>query len=71
MAQDLDGKMHCCEKCRSAGELIYRRDFDEYWCESCVDNEAEAAWDRHQEDLMENGPGPSLLEQQIEARKLK
>ena len=36
-------------------------------CEPC----REKAWDRQQERLMEDGPGPSLLEQQIEARKFK
>lgn len=32
---------------------------------------AEAQWERHQESLMENGPGPSLLDQQREAMKFK
>lgn len=36
-------------------------------CENCQ----EAAYMRHQERLMEDGPGPSLIEQQIEAMKLK
>ena len=36
-------------------------------CEPC----REKAYDRYQEDLMETGGGPSLLEQQREARKLK
>lgn len=36
-------------------------------CEPC----RERAWDREQERLMETGGGPSLLEQQIEAMKLK
>lgn len=62
-----------CEHCSRAlsGPGIYVEALDEYWCESCVDNRDEAAWQRYQDDLMENGPGPSLLEQMAEARKLK
>lgn len=63
---------HRCEKCREPNfDLCYRPHLDEYWCGSCIDNEAEAAYDRHQQDLMENGLGPTLAEQQAEARKLK
>lgn len=36
-------------------------------CDACQ----ERAYDRHQESLMESGPGPSLLDQQREATKLK
>ena len=36
-------------------------------CERC----RERALDRQQERLMEDGPGPSLRDQQIEAMKLK
>ena len=36
-------------------------------CESC----RERAYDRHQEYLMETGGGPSLIEQQREAWKMK
>lgn len=36
-------------------------------CENC----RERAYVLHQERLMENGPGPSLLDQQIEAMKYK
>lgn len=60
-----------CEVAIEENDLIYERDLDEYWCDNCLDNRAEAAWERHNESLMENGPGPTLLEQQIEARKLK
>lgn len=35
------------------------------------DNHQEAAYDRQQTKLMEDGPGKSLQEQQAEARKLK
>jgi len=71
MSRDPDGKLHCCEKCRYAGDLIYRKDLDEYWCEDCITNENEVAWDRYQESLMEGGGPPSLKEQMAEARKLK
>ncbi len=36
-------------------------------CEPC----RERAWDHQQERLMEDGPGPSLLEQQQAARRFK
>lgn len=36
-------------------------------CDSCQ----ERAYDRHQENLMEDGPGPSLLDQQRAAYNIK
>ncbi len=62
-----------CEHCSAgmSGPGIYMEDLDEYWCDNCADNYHEAAYDRHQESLMENGPGPSLRDQQEAARKLK
>jgi uncharacterized protein with PIN domain len=36
-------------------------------CENC----RERRWDRQQERLMEDGPGPSLLDQQIAAMRFK
>lgn len=36
-------------------------------CEGC----RERAWDRHQEDLMEGGGGPSLQQQAQDAYKIK
>jgi DNA-directed RNA polymerase subunit RPC12/RpoP len=65
--------MYKCERCSHAmhGQGFYNEAEDEYWCGSCVDNANEAAWERHQESLMENGPGPSLAEQQAAARKFK
>lgn len=46
---------------------------NEGWCANDVLCERcrERAWDRHQERLMEDGPGPSLLDQQIAAQRLK
>jgi hypothetical protein len=64
--------LRLCEHCSIAQHaLFYNEAQDEYWCENCIDNANEAAWERHQQDLMENGPGPSLAEQQAAARKLK
>lgn len=62
-----------CEKCarKLNGEVAYREDLDEVWCHSCADNAAEAAYDRQQERLMEDGPGASLLDQQRAAYKIK
>jgi hypothetical protein len=61
-----------CEQCgRRIHEGVYMLDQDEYWCESCADNEAERAGMAAIESLMENGPGPSLRDQQAAARKLK
>jgi hypothetical protein len=40
---------------------------DTVMCENC----REAAYDREQERLMEDGPGPSLIEQQQAAYKIK
>ena len=59
-----------CKHCGWSGALAYNETHDEYWCESCLDKEA--AYDRHQEWLMEtSGGGPTLAEQQAAARKLK
>jgi hypothetical protein len=40
---------------------------EEIVCENC----RERAYDEHQESLMESGAGPTLLEQQIAAMRLK
>lgn len=37
------------------------------WCLQCREN----AYQKHQDKLMEDGPGPSLLQQQQEAMKFK
>jgi hypothetical protein len=46
-------------------------EYGEFICASCEQDAAEAAWERHQDWLMENGPGPTLAEQQETARRLK
>jgi hypothetical protein len=55
-----------CEHCERAFEedtLTYRKDEDEYWCDACIDMEAEAAWERQQERDMESPPETSREEQ--------
>ncbi len=46
-------------------------DFDEPLCNLCAENLNEATYERQQESLMETGGGPTLLEQQIAALKIK
>jgi ssDNA-binding Zn-finger/Zn-ribbon topoisomerase 1 len=64
MSRDPDGKTHGCEKCGGCTELHYRRDYDEYWCESCIENENEAAAERQQERDLEDPP-ETMREQQL------
>lgn len=47
--------------------------FGEYVCDDCLQNRAEAAWERHCEAFHDGGSSwpRSLQEQQIEARRLK
>lgn len=56
---------HRCEKCgeRRDGGLVYRDDDDEYWCESCMDNEVEDAYMRQQEANLESPPKSAREEQ--------
>lgn len=62
-----------CTKCgcETKGEVAWVH--EEEWCHPCADNEAEAAWERHCEDFHDGGSTRfnSLLNQQIEAMKLK
>lgn len=48
--------IHKCEKCGTAPAVSHREDVDEYWCASCIDNEAEAAYDRQQAANLESPP---------------
>lgn len=64
-----------CEKCACElnGEAAHIEAVDEIWCHSCADNAAEAAYERHCEAYHDGGATQfrSLLDQQIEAQKLK
>jgi hypothetical protein len=56
--------MHLCERCRAlVAALGYNKDHDEYWCESCFDNEAEAAYERQQARDLESPPESARVEQ--------
>lgn len=48
-------------------------EYGEFICESCEQNRAESAWERHCEDFHDGGCTRfnSLLDQQIAAQKLK
>lgn len=48
-------------------------DYGEFVCSECLDNEAEAAWERHCEAFHDGGAVQlkTLEQQQIEARRLK
>lgn len=53
-----------CEHCGSAfGAPEYNESVDEYWCESCIDNENEAAYDRQQAANLESPPESAREEQ--------
>ena len=57
----------CDETCDPIKDPHCLCDFNITLCENC----REAAYDRQQERLMEGGGGPSLIEQQREAWKIK
>lgn len=59
-----------CDVCDRPADVI-NEDDDTIMCNSCLDNAAEAAWERYNEYLMETGGGPSLRDQQIAAQKFK
>lgn len=61
----------CCGEGHLKSELVHDADYEEFVCVSCIENRNEAAYDRHQEWLMETGGGPSLIEQQQAAYKIK
>lgn len=61
-----------CEKCADLTDNC-PDDNDEIFCDNCLQNAAEAAWERHCEAYHDGGATQfrSLLDQQIEAQKLK
>ena len=54
-----------CDECGAIGPDA--TDDGDALCDDCAQNRAEAAWER----LCEDGPGPTLLEQQIAAMRFK
>lgn len=55
-----------CEHCGRFGnddELTLNESNDEYWCESCISNANEAAYDRQQERDLESPPESAREEQ--------
>ncbi len=64
--------MNTCDKC-NRWTPNPENDYGEYVCAECVQNAAEAAWERHCESFHDGGSTQwrSLQDQQIEARKLK
>ena len=62
-------------ECIRCGELTINPedDYGEFVCDNCRENEAEAAYERLCEDFHDGGSTRfvTLLQQQIEARKLK
>lgn len=63
MSRDPDGKIHRCERCPRVTDLTYVREYDEYWCELCLEDEAEAAYERQQAADLESPPESSREEQ--------
>ncbi len=70
MSRDPDGKTHVCEHCSTLTELFYNERHDEYWCDNCLSNEAEAAYERQQERDLESPP-ESAREEQLRTWKEK
>lgn len=65
-------KVVVCEKCE-APTTNPENEYGEFICESCEQNAAEDAYERYCEDFHDGGSTQfrSLLDQQIEAMKLK
>ena len=73
---ELETDIGQCEECEGAGCVTCEEcgaigpdatDDGDALCDDCAQNRAEAAWER----LCEDGPGPTLLEQQIAAMRFK
>jgi hypothetical protein len=68
----MNHNINICETC--AGPTLNAEDaYGEFVCDSCLDNEAEAAYERHCADFHDGGATQfiTLAERQAEARKLK
>jgi hypothetical protein len=61
-----------CERC-DAPTANPEDDYGEFICDDCLQNAAEAAWERHCEDFHDGGCTRfiSLEQQQADARRLK
>lgn len=57
--------IHKCEHCSCTAreDELTLTDEDEYWCEACISNEAENAYDRQQERDLESPPESAREEQ--------
>lgn len=57
--------MRMCEHCnaRISDGLIYVDSIDQYWCDNCISNEAEANYERQQLRDLESPPESSREEQ--------
>lgn len=58
--------IHKCEHCSCTAreDELTLTDEDEYWCESCINNANEAAYERQQERDLES-PSESAREEQL------
>lgn len=50
-----------CHKCGAPASVV--DDYDDAWCASCLDNAAEAAWERQQQRDLESPPESAREEQ--------
>lgn len=64
--------MALCDRC-SSSTTSPENEYGDIVCEDCTQNEAEAAWERHCASFHDGGSTQfvSLMQQQIEARRLK
>ena len=63
--------MAVCQKC--AGPQGKLNDYGEFICQSCIDNEAEAAYERHIASFHDGGSTQwkTLQQRQIDAKQMK
>jgi ribosomal protein L37AE/L43A len=63
---------HRCNTC-DCRTLNFENEYGEFICDDCIQNAAEAAYERHCEAFHDGGSTQfiSLQQQQIEARRLK
>jgi len=68
----MDHPKNHCDRCGNL-TIAPENDYGEFICMPCLENEAEAAWERHCEDFHDGGCTRfnSLEQQQEAARRLK